>query len=297
MGEGWDAATCLSWFDKRIKTRSDDDTAAAKITQETVSKKCSPYQPASMGRNIQTPYEMEESLIILKSLSTVCLVYDNDVGRGYSMTCDVTDATDQDPSLLTGDHKKFYNDPTFECGNNMIISLPFSFVEKLRVGKDKPLPPNWLRQVKSDALNSHLAQIKSMQLWRYRRMMVSDTQSSADPIYEIEYTNDVRKSMRRAYVSERIATEFLKPEPWKVDQVTSLCFLRNYRKLVFGEGAKASRSDGQRSSCGKENPWWSEDNHCKLCTEGCVFNMLCHMNLTEDANKFRQLSVHNTVQD
>ncbi len=34
-----------------------------------------------------------------------------------------------------------------------------------------------------------------------------------------------------------------------------------------------------------------------LCTEGSVFDMLCHMNLSEDAIKFRQFAVHNTVSE
>jgi hypothetical protein len=203
-------------------------------------------------------------------------------------------ATTADPTLLTGDHRAFYNKPTFECGNNMIISLPFSFIENMRVGVPKELPLNWKRQVKTDAMNANLAQIKGMQLWRYQRVMVTETKSSVNPIYEIEYTADVGEAMRRAFVSEHIATEFLKREKWKVDQVTSLCFLRNYRRLVFGEGAKTSRNDRQPSS-GRENPWWSKDNHGKLCTEGSVFNMLCHMNLREDAIRFRQFAVLNTV--
>ena len=208
----------------------------------------------------------------------------------------------KDPSLLSGVHKAFYNNPTFECGNNMIISLPFEFVTKLRVGKDTLLPKTWKKNVKRDAMNSNSEQVKSIQLWRYRRVMLSDKKSSADRIYEIEYDAALRgQSTRRAYVSEAIATQYLKSEPWTVAQVNSLCFVRNYRRLVFGEGAKTSRNEeittNKSNLSGRLNVWWTVNNYAKLCTEGCVFNMLCHMNLTDDANKFRQLAVHDTVPD
>jgi hypothetical protein len=299
LGAGWNAATCLSWFDKRaMKKDIDEKTSRNKIGE----KKRLPFQPASTGRNIQTPFEMAESLIILKTLSTVRLDYDNDNGRGYSMTCDVKAAVKNNPSLKLGDHKAFYNDPTFECGNNMIISLPFEFVQKLRVGKKKSLPPKWLKDVKRDAFNSNSGQIKSIQLWRYRRVLMSDTKSSTDQIYEIEYDATMRgQSTRRTFVSDAIATQFLKSEPWTVAQVNSLCYVRNYRRLVFGEGAKTSHNEEKQVNTnipsGRENVWWSVENHAKLCTEGCVFNMFCHMNLTDDANKFREISVHDTVAD
>ncbi len=41
LGEGWDAASCLSWFDKRLETRSNADTTVAEPSQMQSLTKCS----------------------------------------------------------------------------------------------------------------------------------------------------------------------------------------------------------------------------------------------------------------
>ena len=86
-------------------------------------------------------FEAEESILILKTLHSVTLDYESEEkGRGYSMTCNVDDILKKDPHLRDGQFSSFFKKPTFECSNSIVTSLPFSFVQKLSVGKPVHLP-------------------------------------------------------------------------------------------------------------------------------------------------------------
>jgi len=79
--------------------------------------------------------------------------------------------------------------------------------------------------------------------------------------------------------------------PWPQSDCPSV---RNYQKVVFGEGAKTSHkmqiSTGNDAQNAKDNIWHNKENHSKLCTEGAVVNMLFHMNLIENALEFRRIA-------
>jgi len=73
--------------------------------------------------------EATEMQWILKTMHSIRLLYDNDSGRGYSMTCNVCDVVKRNPHFLDGPLKSFFNNPTFECSNSLVTSLPFDFVK------------------------------------------------------------------------------------------------------------------------------------------------------------------------
>ena len=74
----------------------------------------------------------------------------------------------------------------------------------------------------------------------------------------------------------------------------------NYKKALFGEGAKRSSSSNTiittTGTEGRVNIWWSQLNHRNLCIEGSVFNMLCHMNMMDAAENICSIAVHQTRQ-
>ena len=108
-----------------------------------------------------------------KKASTSTKPYDNDIGRVYVMCCDVADLIAKDGSLLNGPHKAFFENPQFECSHQMIRSLPFSFVEKLKLKENTPLPGKYLKSLRSDAARAEKNHIHSIQLWRHRGYLIS----------------------------------------------------------------------------------------------------------------------------
>jgi hypothetical protein len=149
LGKGWDPSTLADWFDKR-KGGTNSNTSGV-----------------LHGRTISSAAEAIESLWILRTLHSVHLLYDNKNGRGYSMSCNVRDVVMRNPQLLDGPMMSFFQNPTFECSNSLVASLPFDFVKKLRIGKDAHLPSDWRAAVKKDAQHSSSGNIKSIQLWRH----------------------------------------------------------------------------------------------------------------------------------
>jgi len=68
LGKGWTESMGVSWFHKK--------TSRNEIKTTT----------SWHGRNISSSTEADESVLILKTLHSVRLDYDNETGRGYSMT-------------------------------------------------------------------------------------------------------------------------------------------------------------------------------------------------------------------
>jgi hypothetical protein len=322
MGKGWTRELCLSWFGhKASKTKSDKTASTAKsniddpsddedeevtsvmATQDSSGikkKKKSPYQPPSIGRNISSAFEAEESTIILKTLSTVRIDYSTQYGKGYTMTCNVKQFGIQNPNLKTR-HKDFFKNPSFACSESMILSLPLAFVKTVTKlptettpAKEYPLPPDWRAMVKKDASRSSDGNIKSIQLWRHRKILTKEGEITIDRIFKVEYDQG-----RHEFLTEAVATFYLKNEPWILEPVYHLGNVRNYKKVVFGEGAKTSPAHetqpNDKTAMGRKNVWSSADNHSKLCTEGSLCNLLHHMNLNEDAIVFQDIAINCTI--
>jgi hypothetical protein len=322
MGKGWTRELCLSWFGhkaskskserKASKTNSDildpsddeddeDPSVVATQDSDAIKKnKKSPYQPPTIGRTISSALEAEESQIILKTLATVRIDYNTLYGKGYTMTCNVKPFGIQYPHLKSR-HKEFFENPSFACSESMILSLPFPFVKtvtKLKTAttpaKEYSLPPDWRAKVKKDASLSSDGNIKSIQLWRHRKIFTRQGEITIDRIFKVEYD-----SGRHEFVTEAIATFYLKKEPWILEPVYHLGSVRNYRKVVFGEGAKTSQAHESQpqetTATGRPNEWFCTDNHSKLCSEGSVCNLLYHMNLSDHANIFRGIAINCTI--
>jgi hypothetical protein len=153
------------------------------------------------------------------------------------MSCNVRDVVTRNPQLLDGPMKSFFQNPTFECSNSLVASLPFDFVKKLRIGKDAHLPSHWRVAVKKDAQHSSSGNIKSIQLWRHCQLLAENGKVTTDRIYLAEYdvlNNDRRCITHHAFVKEIITTYSLRREPWTIANVRPLCLVRSYRKVIFG---------------------------------------------------------------
>ena len=148
-GKGWDLKTHMNWFDKTLDP-----------------KKVKDKLPPIAARKIKDLREAQESIWIMKTLAKVRLDYDNDYGRVYSMICDVKQHIAKDPSLAEGRYKIFFNQPEFECSHQMIRSLPFDFVNDLRVGVETNLPRDYIKAVRLDAVRAETNHVGSIQLWR-----------------------------------------------------------------------------------------------------------------------------------
>ena len=73
VGKGWDKSH-VNWFDKTIHP-----------------KKMKNRPPPVYARKFVNLLEAQESIFINKTLSSVCLKFDNEFGCMYFMTCDVKD--------------------------------------------------------------------------------------------------------------------------------------------------------------------------------------------------------------
>jgi hypothetical protein len=273
LGPGWDNANRESWFTGNQKKNT--------LCEE---------------RQISSLFEAEESILILKTLHTVTLDYESEEkGRGYSMTCNVDDILKKDPHLRDGQFSSFFKKPTFECSNSIVTSLPFSFLQKLSVGKPVHLPKEWKASVKKDTQISSSI-MTSIQLWRSTRLMDDSFKWTIRRVYRVTYDNTNRNQNTKttAFVTERVALTYLRNEPWITDLVRPLCSTRSYKKVFFGDGAKSSKDRHSRSALDtgvQDNFWHSTDNHEKFCTEGAVANMLFHMNLSDEAEEFRSMVI------
>ncbi len=160
--------------------------------------------------------------------------------------------------------------------------------------KEYPLPADWRAMVKKDASLSSDGNIKSIQLWRHRTIFKKKGGITVNRIFKVEYNQG-----QHEFLTEAVATFYLKKEPWILEPVYHLCSVRNYRKVVFGEGAKTSQAHETHhhdtTETGRPNVWYCTDNHSKLCSEGSVCNLLHHMHLSDDANLFRGIAVNCTI--
>ena len=105
VGKGWDQSSLAAWFDKP-KGGTQSNTSGV-----------------LHGRTISSMAEAVETAWILRTLHSVRLLYDNENGRGYSMTCNVRDVVTRNPHLLDGPMKAFFQNPTFECSNSLVASF------------------------------------------------------------------------------------------------------------------------------------------------------------------------------
>ena len=74
--------------------------------------------PPNYAQKFVNLHKAQESIYINKTLLTVRLEFDNDIGRVYIMCCDVADLIAKDGSLLNGPHKAFFENPQFECSHH-----------------------------------------------------------------------------------------------------------------------------------------------------------------------------------
>jgi len=102
------------------------------------------------------------------------------------------------------------------------------------VGKDQHLPRDWKVAVKTDAQRSGTNNIRSIQLWRHRRIF-RNNKIGVDRIYRVEYdaSSNVKKSTKVAFVREDVATFYLKREPWIVDDVAVYAVFATTKKLYL----------------------------------------------------------------
>jgi hypothetical protein len=214
------------------------------------------------------------------------------------MTSNVKAFGEQYP-ILKSCHKDFFSNPSFACSESMIISLPFAFVKTVtqlatetKKAKEYPLPREWRAMVKKDATCSSAGNIKSIQLWRHWRLFTDETKITIDRIFKVEYDKGSSGSrcVSQEFVTEAAAMFYLKKEPWILEPVYHLCSICNYRKVVFGEGAKTSKAQETQhqdtATIGRTNVWFCLTNDSKVCMEGSMRTMLYHMNLVEEANVF-----------
>ena len=189
LGTGWDNSNCESWFSGKNKSST-----------------------SVQDRRITSAWEAQESLLILKTLHTVTLDYDSeDQGRGYTITCQVNNILKKNPDLQEGPFKKFFKKPTFECSNSIITSLPFSFVQKLSVGKPVHLPKEWKAAIKKDTQLS-TSIMTNIQLWRNtRRLFDGHDKWTIRRVYRVLYKsiNRNQKSVTTEYVTKRVALMYL----------------------------------------------------------------------------------------
>jgi hypothetical protein len=287
-GKGWDKSH-INWFDKTIEP-----------------EKMKNKPPPNYARKFVNLHEAQESIYINKTLSTVRLEFDNDIGRVYVMCCDVADLIAKDGSLLNGPHKAFFENPQFECSHQMIRSLPFSFVEKLKLKENTPLPGKYLKSLRSDAARAEKNHIRSIQLWRHRGYLIPGKNWKVGKrlVYRAEVEDGAvtqKRSIKTVFLDEAAATFALKQEPWIIDTAHHLCTVRNYKKITFGDGAKLKTDQEDRKPPGKIlkietessyvriNFWSDKSNNGKLCVEGAVANLLYHMNMHYEANLFKKL--------
>ena len=276
LGSGWNTQLTKTWF---------------------VGKKQEEQTP---DRKISSDDEAQESIIIMKTASSVTLEYENDeMGRGYQLTCNVEDIIRHNPNVLTGPNKSLYSQPTFACSNAIITSLPFQFVKNLRVGKPQNIPKAWKSLAHKNAMRAESGIMTSIQLWRHISCPDESDKFLKKRIYRAMYESVSRGKISNttALIGDIEATRHIRSEPWILDRLAKLCSVRNYDTIEFGEGAKSSRVENVSSSSNlSTNFWYSSDNYGKLCTEGAVANMLYHMNMAQDASEFKQLSTINETE-
>jgi hypothetical protein len=291
-GPGWHVKTHSNWFDKTV-----DITKLKGIS------------PQMFGRKIKNLRESQESVWINKTLAKVRLDSDNENARVYSMICDVKSALVKEPSLSVGRYKVFFNKPEFVCSHQMIRSLPFDFVRKLKVGVETNLPRDFIKGVRHDAERAETNNIRSIQLWRSIAMDFSTKKKDPKMLYylaEVEGGASTKtKKIKTVYLHQNEATVALKFEPWILDTANSLSQVHGYRKITFGDGAslKTERtlqcnihgtSVPMSSRPTGSNFWFDRDNFSKWCVEGAVTNLLCQLLSIEDAAKFKQIAVCNS---
>ncbi len=108
--------------------------------------------------------------------------------------------------------------------------------------------------------------------------------------------------MQTCIATEQVATYFLKKEQSIIEKVRSLLSVRNFQRVVFGEGAKTSATNNRSSSMAisrseLENFWFCLTNDSKLCAEGACANLLFFMGLKDDAIEFRLLASISNAQE
>ena len=123
----------------------------------------------------------------------------------------------------------------------MIRCLPFSFVEKLKLKENTPLPGKYLKSIRSDAARAEKNHIRSIQLWHHIGYLISgkNWKVGKQLVYRAKVEDEAvtqKCSIKTVFLDEAAATFALKQEPWIIDTANHLCTVQNYKKITFGDG-------------------------------------------------------------
>ena len=204
------------------------------------------------------------------------------VYRAFMFGCDFTRVVKNDPSFAEK-HKKIVSNPIFWATHMMIRSLPFQFLETLKVGLWTILPNDYkrnLRKCVSDSENEMMV-----------RVALYSLDSDDDPIFKVLIQRKERSSTRYYYVftRQKYVMQDLSDEPWIMQQLCQLQNASSGRSIILGPGARGNNSSHselvpsstKKSIWSMKNFWFDGTNKNKLCIDGAFANILHHM---EDYN-------------
>ena len=211
------------------------------------------------------------------------------------LRCKFNDALQKDPTLAQR-HKSLMTNNEFVCSDEMIMTMPFSFVKSLPTGRWAVLPNDYKAKIKSAVVFAEKNRIKTIQHSRFN----SVTKEHIFRATLVSLSRGVEnKQAQIVYLNGSAIKEIISHEPWVDNLLYTTVSICSFRTVFLGEGAKQkntsrknnsiSQSPPDQSTSDKPNLWFCSDNPMKLCTEGSLCNLLFHMGQIDDANEFKFL--------
>jgi hypothetical protein len=131
----------------------------------------------------------------------------------------------------------------FPPNNDLVMTLPFKYVNQLERGKLTPLEEKWLKKIKQTLRQAETSSIRSIQLVRCLGDINVDSvfwQSTPveNPLFSSQFVYQINMGKSMCYVSSSQINEIIGKELWVDGEWHSLSNLATGRLVTLSYGAK-----------------------------------------------------------
>jgi hypothetical protein len=144
----------------------------------------------------------------------------------------------------------------FPASNELVMTLPYQFVDSLKSGVLQKLPSPWLNSIQrkiKNAQNNSIQIIQVIRLLGTKDVLPGNDMVNNLPAINKRYMNKIYMDKLRFYVNYGQVSNIIGDEPWMKSEVHCLCNLSSHRILMLTLGSKRKPIINKGELCGAGN--------------------------------------------
>jgi hypothetical protein len=186
-GKNWTERNIKQYFPPKMEVPDPSDPESSDIEDEgekkgkgkttgkkrgKAKKKSAPVQPKKNNKTgvMTTAKHYEANHILLWTMQKIQRLKTNDQGEGpylFEIQCDMASYSFGDERIRARHPHLFKGRHHFFCPiNDLILSMPFDFINKLKNGEWTRIDPNWLKKLRDHLANADKNSIKQVRFIR-----------------------------------------------------------------------------------------------------------------------------------